>query len=110
MVAPKNDNVSVEYRHKRARKTLSGPQEGEYVRISEADVLLHPAILNLTKYGDKLNNVWVILVEQSENALHVGQQLRARVRISKKTGGFAIAATVTLGVIVAVKTIQRTRD
>lgn len=111
MVVPKKDIISVEYTHEGVNKTFIGPEEGdEYVRVPDADVRLHPEILDLTKYGDTLNNVWVIFVEQSGDILRKGQELRARVRVGKKTGGFAIAATVTLGIVVAVKVIKRTRD
>jgi hypothetical protein len=111
MVVPKKDIISVEYTHEGVNKTFSGPEEGGvYVRVPDADARLHPEILDLTKYGDTLNNVWVIFVEQSGDILRKGQELRARVRVGKKTGGFAIAATVTLGIVVAVKVIKRTRD
>lgn len=110
MVAPKDEKVSVEYEHEGVRKTLSGSKEGEYVRVAKEDIRQHPEVLGLTKQGDTLNNAWLIFVEQSGNVLRKGQELRARVRVSKRTGGFAIAATVTLGVVVAVKAIQRSRD
>ena len=111
MVVPKKDIISVEYTHEGVNKTFIGPEEGdEYVRVPDADVRLHPEILDLTKYGDTLNNVWVIFVEQSGEILRKGQELRARVRVGKKTGGFAIAATVTLGIVVAVKVIKHARD
>lgn len=110
MVAPKDEKVSIEYVHDGVRKTLSGSKEGEYVRSSKEDIRQHPEILDLTKHGDALNNAWLIFIDQSGNVLRKGQELRARVRVSKRTGGFAIAATVTLGIVVAVKAIQRSRD
>jgi hypothetical protein len=110
MVAPRDEKVSVEYEHGGVRKTLSGSKEGEYVRVSKEDIGQHPEILDLTKSGDTLNNAWLIFVEQSGNVLRKGQELRARVRVGRRTGGFAIAATVTLGVVVAVKAIQRSRE
>jgi hypothetical protein len=110
MAAPKENKVSVEYEHAGARKLLSGAKEGEYVRLSKEDIQHHPEIVNLTKQGDMLNNVWLIFTEHSGNVLRKGQELRARVRVNKKTGGFAIAATVTLGIVVAVKAIQRSRE
>ena len=110
MVAPKDDKVSIEYVHDGVRKTLGGSKEGEYVRLSKEDVRQHPAIIDLTKHGDTLNNAWLIFVDQSGNVLRKGQELRAKVRVGKRTGGFAIAATVALGIVVTVKAIHRSRD
>ena len=68
-------------------------KEGEsgYWRWLRREAERHPLIQAAVPSGDKLNNVWLI---------REGNKLIARIRVSKRTGGFSIAATITLGAIV----------
>ena len=97
VVMAKNENNRVKVifeQHSGARGAFRGHEEGEYVRIAKSDAEQHPLIQAAVEEGDTLNNVWLT---------RRGQELLARIRVSKRTGGFAIAATVTLGAIVAIK-------
>jgi hypothetical protein len=94
MAKNENKRVKAIYRHSGVRAAFRGQKEGDFVRISNGDAEQHPLIRAAIEEGDTLNNVWLV---------QRGQELLARVRVSKRTGGFAIAATVTLGAFVAIK-------
>lgn len=89
-----NKKVKAIYQRSGIREAFRGQREGDYVRIANSDAERHPLIRAAIEEGDTLNNVWLV---------QRGQELLARVRVSKRTGGFAIAATVTLGAFVAIK-------
>ena len=76
------------------KEIVHGEKEGEsgYWRWLKTEAEQHPLIRAAIEKGDKVNNVWLI---------RQGHELIARIRVNKRTGGFAIAATITLGAIVA---------
>lgn len=107
--------VNVEFLESNTPKELSGTRVGdEYVRLSDEDAQKYSSIPAITEpdtetSGGTINIVWLI-IKRSGKLLSEGQELCAQVRIGKRTGGFAIAGAVTLGVIVAIKVAKRSQD
>lgn len=85
---------SVLFRRNGKNEVAHIEKEGEsgYWRWLKRDAERHPLIQAAIPSGDKLNNVWLV---------REGNRLIARIRVSRRTGGFAIVATITLGAIVA---------
>lgn len=89
-----NNEPSVSFWRNGKEEIAHIEKEGEsgYWRWPRREAERHPLVQAAIPSGDKLNNVWLI---------REGNKLIARIRVSKRTGGFAIAATITLGAIVA---------
>ena len=89
-----NNEPSVSFWRNGKEEIAHIEKEGEssYWRWPKREAERHPLIQAAIPSGDRLNNVWLI---------REGNKLIARIRVSKRTGGFAIAATITLGAIVA---------
>jgi hypothetical protein len=89
-----NNEPSVSFWHNGKQEIAHIEKEGEsgYWRWPRREAERHPLVQAAIPSGDKLNNVWLV---------REGNKLIAKIRVSKRTGGFAIAATITLGAIVA---------
>lgn len=113
MVQSSHEEVEIIVEHDGEQETLRGVREGAFVRLSKRLLASHPAVraaLRNVQDGERLNNVWAVLPESPDSPAKAGQDLLANVRVGKRTGGFVLAAGVALGVIVAIKAIQRSHN
>lgn len=113
MVTPPPEEVKIVVEHDGQVETLRGVREGSFVRLSKRLLAFHPGVeaaVRNTRDGASVNNIWAVLPEGSDTPAHLGQKLLANIRVSKRTGGFAVAAGVALGVVIAVEAIRRSHN
>ncbi|MNQ20077.1 hypothetical protein D3C85_331600 [compost metagenome] len=109
MRSDETNEVVIQLENDGIDEELTGIREGRYVRLPRSIAERFSSIKNLIdERGGTLNNIWGILETETGEPLTNGQKLYARVRIKLESGGFVIAAaTVALGVVVAVTVVQQ---
>lgn len=113
VVQSSHEEVEIVVEHDGEQETLRGVREGAFVRLSKRLLASHPAVraaVRSVRGGESLNNVWAVIPENAGDPVRPGQDLLVNIRVGKRTGGFAIAAGVALGVIVAIEAIRRAHN
>lgn len=115
MVQSSPEEIEVVVERNGEQQTLRGVRESgsSFVRLPKhLQHLLapHPAVkaaIRSVLGGKSVNNIWVAVPDDPDSPVQPGQDLLANIRIGKRTGEFAIAAGVALGVILSIRTIKR---